>query len=175
MGVSVQYSLACPVVYFHCTRESWFSLNLFQNAYFRQSKWKKITLHVLRDSYESHVFKVHFFANFFQFFKTFDLMCRHAFHNSGMSSQRVCRRPVSMPFKRDESRWIIFSRKDFFWREGDFLATTTTCIIESVSCWYVYEIIRIICIPRVMARAKRDHSYGSVIKKNIFASIRSQL
>ena len=65
---------------------------------------KKITLHVLRDAYECHVFKVHFFANFFQFFKTFDLMCRHAFHYSGMSSQRVCRRPVSMPFKRDEKQ-----------------------------------------------------------------------
>ena len=71
---------------------------------FSPVQMKKITLHVLRDSYESHVFKVHFFANFFQFFKTFDLMCRHAFHNSGMSSQRVCRRPVSMPFKRDEKQ-----------------------------------------------------------------------
>ena len=90
-------------------------------------------------------------------------------HSEFVGAQSRCH------LKETKSRWIIFSRKDFFWREGDFLATTTTCIIESVSCWYVYEIIRIICIPRVMARAKRDHSYGSVIKKNIFASIRSQL
>lgn len=90
-------------------------------------------------------------------------------HSEFVGAQSRCH------FKETKSRWIIFSRKDFFWREGDFLATTTTCIIESVSCWYVYEIIRIICIPRVMARAKRDHSYGSVIKKNIFAGIRSQL
>lgn len=80
-------------------------------------------------------------------------------HSEFVGAQSRCH------FKETKSRWIIFSRKDFFWREGDFLATTTTCIIESVSCWYVYEIIRIICIPRVMARAKRDHSYGSVIKR----------
>lgn len=175
MGVSVQYSLACSVVYLHCTRESWFSLNLFQNVYFRQSKWKKITLHVLRDSYECHVFKVHFFANFFNFLKhsTWCVAMLSIIpgwvHSEFVGAQSRCH------LKETKSRWIIFSRKDFFWREGDFLATTTTCIIESVSCWYVYEIIRIICIPRVMARAKRDHSYGSVIKKNIFASIRSQL
>lgn len=90
-------------------------------------------------------------------------------HSEFVGAQSRCH------LKETKSRWIIFLRKDFFWREGDFLATTTTCIIESVSCWYVYEIIRIICIPRVMARAKRDHSYGSVIKKNIFASIWSQL
>lgn len=90
-------------------------------------------------------------------------------HSEFLGAQSRCH------LKETKRRWIIFLRKDFFWREGDFLATTTTCIIESVSCWYVYEIIRIICIPRVMARAKRDHSYGSVIKKNIFASIRSQL
>lgn len=90
-------------------------------------------------------------------------------HSEFVGAQSRCH------LKETKSRWIIFSRKDFFWREGDFLATTTTCIIESVSCWYVYEIIWIICIPRVMARAKRDHSYGSVIKNNIFAGIRSQL
>ena len=116
-----------------------------------------------------------FFANFFNFLKhsTWYVAMLSIIpgwvHSEFVGAQSRCH------LKETKSRWIIFSRKDFFWREGDFLATTTTCIIESVSCWYVYEIIRIICIPRVIARAKRDHSHGSVIKKNIFASIRYQL
>ena len=175
MGVSVQYSLACPVVYLHCTRESWFSLNLFQNAYSRQSKWKKI-IYMYYVILMSATFSRYIFLRFFFNFLKHSTWCVAMLsiipgwvHSEFVGAQSRCH------LKETKSRWIIFLRKDFFWREGDFLATTTTCIIESVSCWYVYEIIRIICIPRVMARAKRDHSYGSVIKRNIYASIRSQL
>lgn len=71
-----------------------------------------------------------------------------------------------------KSRWIIFLRKDFFWCEGDFLVIIIMCIIEFVSCWYVYEIIWIICILWVMVWVKWDYSYGLVIKKNIFVGIR---